>query len=239
MRNLFGRLTLTTVSLLTSLAVMAPTPGVTAPFDVFVGYADGLRGAGFFPSPWQGDTGVAFLGISGANIDDAGAIMIHNTTGSSLVINSFSASVSGASYALWSASLPLTIAAGNYAIFTETAYYNFDTSDGPVYVPGAGPGTPATTCAISCPSVSITWNTSNSQTFLDSTHTLDTGGFDYATVGNESFNWRLIGSCSGPGCGGVVTGVPEPSTWAMLLLGFAGVGFVAYRRKNHGGMRLA
>lgn len=26
--------------------------------------------------------------------------------------------------------------------------------------------------------------------------------------------------------------VPEPSTWAMMLLGFAGVGFVAYRRRN-------
>jgi hypothetical protein len=25
--------------------------------------------------------------------------------------------------------------------------------------------------------------------------------------------------------------VPEPSTWAMVLLGFAGVGFIAYRRK--------
>ena len=28
-----------------------------------------------------------------------------------------------------------------------------------------------------------------------------------------------------------VTAVPEPSTWAMLLLGFAGIGFMAYRRK--------
>jgi hypothetical protein len=27
-------------------------------------------------------------------------------------------------------------------------------------------------------------------------------------------------------------GVPEPSTWAMMLLGFAGVGFMAYRRKS-------
>jgi hypothetical protein len=25
--------------------------------------------------------------------------------------------------------------------------------------------------------------------------------------------------------------VPEPSTWAMLRLGFAGIGFTAYRRK--------
>jgi hypothetical protein len=28
-----------------------------------------------------------------------------------------------------------------------------------------------------------------------------------------------------------VASVPEPSTWAMLLLGFAGIGFMAYRRK--------
>ena len=25
--------------------------------------------------------------------------------------------------------------------------------------------------------------------------------------------------------------VPEPSTWAMMLLGFAGLGFAAYRRR--------
>jgi PEP-CTERM motif len=30
----------------------------------------------------------------------------------------------------------------------------------------------------------------------------------------------------------VVDGVPEPSTWAMMILGFAGIGFMAYRRKN-------
>lgn len=29
-----------------------------------------------------------------------------------------------------------------------------------------------------------------------------------------------------------VNAVPEPSTWAMLILGFAGIGFVAYRRKQ-------
>ncbi|MBI5264979.1 MAG: PEPxxWA-CTERM sorting domain-containing protein [Bradyrhizobium sp.] len=30
----------------------------------------------------------------------------------------------------------------------------------------------------------------------------------------------------------VVTGVPEPSTWAMMILGFAGLGLVAYRRRK-------
>jgi hypothetical protein len=29
-----------------------------------------------------------------------------------------------------------------------------------------------------------------------------------------------------------VAAVPEPSTWAMMILGFAGVGFMAYRRRN-------
>jgi hypothetical protein len=31
-----------------------------------------------------------------------------------------------------------------------------------------------------------------------------------------------------------VAPVPEPSTWAMMILGFAGVGFMAYRRKQNG-----
>jgi PEP-CTERM motif len=30
----------------------------------------------------------------------------------------------------------------------------------------------------------------------------------------------------------ITTSVPEPSTWAMLLLGFAAVGFMSYRRKS-------
>ncbi|SDJ63506.1 PEP-CTERM protein-sorting domain-containing protein [Bradyrhizobium lablabi] len=30
-----------------------------------------------------------------------------------------------------------------------------------------------------------------------------------------------------------VAAVPEPSTWAMMILGFFGLGFLAYRRKNN------
>jgi hypothetical protein len=29
-----------------------------------------------------------------------------------------------------------------------------------------------------------------------------------------------------------VAAVPEPSTWAMMVLGFGGLGFLAYRRKD-------
>jgi hypothetical protein len=38
-----------------------------------------------------------------------------------------------------------------------------------------------------------------------------------------SFNYAVAGG---------VSAVPEPSTWAMMILGFAGVGFMTYRRRN-------
>lgn len=34
-----------------------------------------------------------------------------------------------------------------------------------------------------------------------------------------------------------MTAVPEPSTWAMMGLGFAGLGFAAYRRRAKFGAR--
>ena len=36
-----------------------------------------------------------------------------------------------------------------------------------------------------------------------------------------------------------VAAVPEASTWAMMILGFAGVGFMAYRRKSQASLRIA
>jgi hypothetical protein len=37
---------------------------------------------------------------------------------------------------------------------------------------------------------------------------------------------------------GVNPGVPEASTWAMMILGFCGVGFIAYRRKTKTSFRM-
>lgn len=36
-----------------------------------------------------------------------------------------------------------------------------------------------------------------------------------------------------------IRGVPEPSTWAMMLLGFAGIGLMAYRRKSKPALMMA
>jgi len=39
--------------------------------------------------------------------------------------------------------------------------------------------------------------------------------------------------------GQFMTDVPEPSTWALMILGFCGIGFMAYRRKSNQAFRLA
>ena len=41
-----------------------------------------------------------------------------------------------------------------------------------------------------------------------------------------------------PGVGNVAA-APEPSTWAMMILGFAGIGCMAYRRKSTPTFRFA
>jgi PEP-CTERM motif len=53
------------------------------------------------------------------------------------------------------------------------------------------------------------------------------GTYDIQRTQNDP----LVGSTTYTITGPIVAAVPEPSTWAMLILGFAGVGFMAYRRK--------
>ena len=58
---------------------------------------------------------------------------------------------------------------------------------------------------------SITVNFANGQEFID---------FSLATAVSQDTS--------------ISSAVPEPSTWAMMILGFFGVGFMAYRRKQNG-----
>ncbi len=48
----------------------------------------------------------------------------------------------------------------------------------------------------------------------------------FLTHPGESLGFRLEGTTA------AVPEPPEPSTWAMMVLGFAGVGFMAYRRRT-------
>jgi PEP-CTERM motif len=52
-----------------------------------------------------------------------------------------------------------------------------------------------------------------------------TNGFVFFTVGTRTQEFGTLTA---------VAAVPEPSTWAMMILGFLGLGFMAYRRKQNG-----
>jgi choice-of-anchor C domain-containing protein len=99
--------------------------------------------------------------------------------------------------------------------------------------------------------IGVTIGTSGLQTF-----TFDTTGKSHGNMGwiTESFLYTATGASTitfqsltvgpgayyGPALDNVsVTAVPEASTWAMMILGFMGVGFVAYRRKSTSTLRLA
>jgi hypothetical protein len=62
----------------------------------------------------------------------------------------------------------------------------------------------------------------------------DNGGQTIATQfydGSGKYIDYYNGQYTGTGNGGfTVSAVPEPSTWAMMILGFVGLGFVAHRR---------
>ena len=56
------------------------------------------------------------------------------------------------------------------------------------------------------------------------------GQFQIEGIGGSTVNIQGTFTAAAP----IIAPVPEPSTWAMMILGFMGVGFVAYRRKQSG-----
>ena len=66
------------------------------------------------------------------------------------------------------------------------------------------------------------------------------------TANSSSTTLTFAANDVAPCCNGGITldsvsvsAVPEPSTWAMMGLGFLGLGFMAYRRRNNRSFRLA
>jgi hypothetical protein len=56
-----------------------------------------------------------------------------------------------------------------------------------------------------------------------------TSAFQQSTSSGGYWDSSTISLSAGP-----ITTVPEPSTWAMMLLGFAGLGYAGYRRARRG-----
>src|SRR5579864_3004204 len=117
--------------------------------DVYVGYADGLRGGADFPDPF-GLGGTFTVGLNtytvtlfagnGSN-EDSGAVMLINNSGSDMLIDNLTVNnrPNGIVYNEWGTngdagtnflSTGFTLHPGDAAVFSQTsAGNNFDTSD--------------------------------------------------------------------------------------------------------------
>jgi RHS repeat-associated protein len=184
------------------LTLTAPPDAIAATLPsgiiVSVGYADGLRSGGFYPSPWSGDPGVIFEGCQSGCTYDAGAVLVTNTTSSTVTATSLNVTLGTCTFAIWPGNISLP--AGSSVIYTQTSATfsagcptdgTFDTSDvGPNSSDWAG------NCTQSgiIPQVALTIN-GISQTISDSQQVLNTGGMDLAACAgspNESKPWTQL-----------------------------------------------
>jgi hypothetical protein len=76
---------------------------------------------------------------------------------------------------------------------------------------------------------------------FEALHPFSITNSSWFVVGTNTLSFGVIDD--GPPLGlrvdGLAGSVPEPGTWAMMIIGFAGLGFMAYRRKSKPAFRLA
>lgn len=179
---------------------------LTPPVQVSVGFADASSASANFPTPWQSSPNTIFIG--GGTPEDAGAIRIDNTSGAPLGIDSVAVDLQrgNAQFNLWGS---FTIPANGSAILTQTQPGNFDTSAFPIVPCG---GTLSST-ETRVPVITVTV-AGTPQTFSDTAHVLDTGGFDLSCRGNESLQWRAVGTVGIDHPAGTLTLQPANTTGA-------------------------
>jgi RHS repeat-associated protein/uncharacterized repeat protein (TIGR01451 family) len=157
-----------------------------AELGVHVGFADSVTPKADFPTPWQGAPNVVYVG--GGSPVNAGAIRLDNNSGVPVRIDRVDVDLQrgNAQFSLWPA---FAIPAWGSAILTQTLPGNFDTSAYPIAPCGGALPTGETRI----PKITVT-SDGSSMSFLDTAHVLDTGGFDSSCRGNESVQWREIGT---------------------------------------------
>lgn len=91
--------------------------------------------------------------------------------------------------------------------------------------------------------VTLSWG---GTTIFDQTDIPANGWTEYSLIETATSNTTLLafGLEQDAGYSGlddvrVTAAVPEPATWALMLIGFAGVGFAAYRRNNRTPLQLS
>jgi hypothetical protein len=81
----------------------------------------------------------------------------------------------------------------------------------------------------------VGFNNSDALTDVSFASTDSSNGTSFTLDTSGTYDFYVNGARISEGTlSAVVAAVPEPSTWAMMVLGFLGIGFMAYRRKQNG-----
>ena len=204
----------TTTSTSSTTTTTAPPLPVVTP-DIFLGYADTLHGTSpgtqFVPDPWEGDSGVVFLGCTAPSFEcggsyDGGAIRIDNPlTNPDLTLTAASVQIGPCDFHPWDDLLSETAGPGGTFVLTQTGllgppqaspcdgrvpvadrpYTNFDTSEGPFDTIDP----PFSNCdpdLVPSPVITLTFSNGMTLTIIDTAEILNTGGVDrFACSGLE------------------------------------------------------
>ncbi len=219
---------LSLASLLCGIALAAALPAAGNAVTVTIGLQEAGENGGLVTQVAQGATTAGVLNLL------YGTYALNNVSGTSfgqqaISGNSFNATTSGGTLAIFITASDLTTPTGAFfSGFTNQlleggvtsvqllAFYN---SNNAIF----GTATPLG---------SMLFNSIGSGT---QTSFLNSGAGPYSVT--EEYIITATGS--GDASSTIVVSVPEPSTWAMMILGFAGVGFMAYRRKSKSSFRFA
>ncbi len=155
--------------------------------QISVGFADSTSASANFPEPWnEANPAVRFIG--GGTSYRAGAIRLDNPTGSDITLDSVTVDLGrpGPVFSLWK---NVVVPAFGSTILTQTADGNFNTSASPI----ASCGQALNAGETRVPKITLTVGGSGTD-YLDTAHVLDTGGFDSSCRGNQSLQWRPLGT---------------------------------------------
>jgi len=127
------------------------------------------------------------------------------------------------------------LAAGSYAL----SFYLSGNPDG-------GPSTKTVEVTIGGVVVPFSYTVTGANSRTNMNYELNTVNFTLNSPTTIPLSFRSLDGEGSP-YGGVIgdvsisqiSAIPEPTTWAMMIIGFCGLGMMAYRRKSKAALRLA
>ena len=209
----------------TALALVSTTAAADIVLETFTGTATGLDAAGYFGTPGAQLNNVAYQASYVINTNLLGASQFNNGS----IFGTNGGANSGTPSPVISASLTINNITFNVPVSPPLAYSEYYVTNknlyGELVVTGFANSSTANFYNVgistdpNAPLVT-SLNTLFSYTFAPASN----GSFGFFGYGGDNLNFHINTVA--------VSSVPEPSTWAMMILGFAGVGFMAHRRRK-------